>query len=122
MTNRIAIGVAIAFAVTMAAMILFLSKVPSTTGARVFIILAIIWTSLPVTGVLLFWRRSQKALIVSAPGIMFAGYAYIDMIFLNPDPQSPLGLIFIPIYQIALTALIWGLDALVRLALRKAAK
>ena len=122
MTNRIATGVAIAYAVTMAAMILFLTKVPTTTGALVFVILAIIWTSLPVTGLLLFWRRSHKALIVSAPGIMFAGYAYIDMIFLNPDPQSALGLIFVPIYQLALTALIWGLDALVRLALRKAAK
>ena len=122
MTNRIATGVAIAYAVAMAAMILPLSKVPTTTGALVFVILAIIWTSLPVTGLLLFWRRSQKALIVSAPGIMFGGYAYIDMIFLNPDPQSALGLIFVPIYQLALTALIWGLDALVRLALRKAAK
>jgi hypothetical protein len=53
---------------------------------------------------------------------LFAGYAYLDMLVLNPDPQSPLGLIFIPIYQSALTALVWGLDALVRLALRKAAK
>ena len=75
-----------------------------------------------MTGLLLVWRRSQKALIVSALGILFAGYAYLDMMVLNPDPQSPLGLIFIPIYQIALTALIWTLDALVRLALRKAAK
>ena len=122
MTARLSTGVAIAYALAMAAMILFLAKVPTTTGELVFVVLTIAWTSLPVTGLLLVWRRSQKALIVSALGILFAGYAYLDMMVLNLDPQSPLGLIFIPIYQIALTAVIWTLDALVRLALRKAAK
>ena len=122
MTDRLSTGVAIAYALAMAAMVLILTKVPTTTGELVFVVLTIAWTSFPVAGLLLLWRRSKKALIVAAPGIVFAGYAYLDMIILNPDAQSPLGLIFIPIYQLALTALIWILDALVRLALRKAAR
>ena len=122
MTNRISTGVAIAYALAMAAMVLFLTRLPTTTGELVFVVLMIAWTSLPVTGLLLLWRRSKKALIVAAPSLLFGGYAYLDMIILNPDPQSPLGLIFVPIYQLALTALIWSLDVLVRLALRKAAR
>ena len=122
MTNRISTGVAIAYALTMTIMVFFLTKVPATLGEVVFVILAIVWTSLPVTGLLFLWRRSPKPLIVAVPSILFAGYAYLDMIVLNPDAQSPLGLIFIPIYQSALAALVWGLDALVRLALRTAAK
>ncbi|WP_394999239.1 hypothetical protein [Sphingomonas sp.] len=122
MTNRISTGVAIAYALTMTIMVFFLTKVPATLGEVVFVILVIVWTSLPVTGLLFPWPRSPKLLIVTVPSILFAGYAYLDMLVLSPDAQSPLGLIFIPIYQSALTALVWGLDALVRLALRKAAK
>ena len=122
MTVRLSTGVAIAYALAMATMVLFLTKVPTTTSKLVFVVLMIAWTSLPVTGLLLRWHRSPKLLIVAAPSILFGGYAYLDMIILNPDPQSALGLIFVPIYQMALTAVIWCLDALVRLALRKAAK
>ena len=122
MIDRLSTGVAIAYALAMAAMVFFLTGVPATTGELVFVVLMIAWTSFPVTGLLLRWRRSKKALIVAAPGIVFAGYAYLDMIILNPDAQSPLGLIFVPIYQMVLTALIGCLNALVRLALRKAAR
>ena len=122
MTYRISTGVAIVYALTMTIMVLFLTKVPATLGEVVFVLLVIVWTSLPVTGLLFLWPRSPKPLIVAVPSILFAGYAYLDMIVLNPDAQSPLGLIFIPIYQSALAALVWGLDALVRLALRTAAK
>ena len=122
MTYRISTGVAIVYALTMTIMVLFLTKVPATLGEVVFVLLVIVWTSLPVTGLLFRWPRSPKSLMVAVPSILFAGYAYLDMIVLNPDAQSPLGLIFIPIYQSALAALVWGLDALVRLALRTAAK
>ena len=122
MTNRISTGLGIAYALAMAAMVFFLTEVPDTLGEFVFAFLMIGWTSLPVTGLLLLWPCSRKTLIVSALGVACAGYAYLDMMVLNPDPQSPLGLIFVPICQLALAASVSSLDALVRLALREAAK
>ena len=122
MSGGISIGVAIAYALAMATMAVFLIGVPITLGKFDFGIVMIVWTSLPVTGLLLLRPRSRKALIISALVILFAIYAYIDMIMLNPDPQSALGMIFVPIYQLALAAAAWGLAALAHRALSKAAK
>jgi hypothetical protein len=74
------------------------------------------------TGAAVVYALTMAAIVFSLPDVPDAGFAYLDMLVLNPDPYAALGLVFVPIYQTALAALVWGLDALVRLALRKAVK
>ena len=119
MSRDLSLGAAIAYALAMTTMIGFLVGWPVTLGKFAFGMVMIVWTSLPVTGLLLIWPRSRKALIISALAALFAIYAYIDILILNLDPQSALGLIIVPIYQLALAAAAGGVGALM---LKKAAK
>jgi hypothetical protein len=121
-TDRIWTGAAVVYALTMAAIVFSLPDVPDTLGEFGFGIVMIGWMTLPVVGLMFSGHRSRKALIIALLCILYAGFAYLDMLVLNPDPYAALGLVFVPIYQTALVALVWGLDALVRLALRKAVK
>ena len=122
MMSRIATGVAIAYALAMVLMLSFLIGVPVTPAKIVFGMAMLVWTSLPVTGLLLRWPHSRTALIIAALVVLFAIYAYVDIMVINSDPQSALGLIIVPIYQLALATAAWGLNLLAHWAFRKAAE
>lgn len=85
------------------------------------LLLLAVWATLPYLGMLLLARRAVAvkageilvlvgALIISVGGLA----AYVDAVWLHPDPQGGLAFIAIPLYQGIMLGVLAGLLLLVK--------
>jgi len=88
-----------------AAFLAYQLYIHSHATPSLYVVLTFLWGVGPL--LLLYWQvckfsqryAKHSALIVQAVLTTLGLYVFCDAIYINPDPQSPLGFIFIPLYQ-----------------------
>ncbi len=125
---RTAADIILYCSVLFTAILMLYAGEPTTPSWYVTAIPFLLWTSIPY-GILLAFnrlfpsspRKNGTVLLTAALISGFAIYCLVNAFFLNPDPQSGIVFIFLPLYQIA-AAIIGGLISLALLKRSSAPK